>query len=166
MNRMTAETTSTDDPVVGPLRDADVPFVMKPHEEIALTCEAAAVQRGVRVSQIVKCLVARSQDGELVVLLLPGHKTLKLKKVRKLIGGSPLALVDREELESGHGLIVGAISPVQFMGKARIFMDPTVLDEELVDISSGDLRAGVELTSSDLRDFVGAHVADIVSSRS
>jgi prolyl-tRNA editing enzyme YbaK/EbsC (Cys-tRNA(Pro) deacylase) len=45
-------------------------------------------------------------------------------------------------------------------------MDPTVLEEELVDISSGGPCAGIELASADLREFVGAQVEDIVSSRS
>jgi Cys-tRNA(Pro)/Cys-tRNA(Cys) deacylase len=155
-----------DEPVAGPLSDGGVSFVMKPHTEEALTAETAAEQRGVRVSQIVKCMIARSEQGELVVLLIPGDKTLKLKKVRKFVGGSPLALVDPDELKVAHGLTVGAISPVQFLGKARIFMDPTVLDEELVDISSGDPLSGIELASKDLCEFLGAEVADIISTRS
>ncbi len=155
-----------DGPVVGPLREAGVPFVIKPHAEEAFTSAHAAEQRGIRISQIVKCMVAQSERGQLVVLLIPGDKTLKLRKVRKLVDGSPLALVDPEQLRTTHELTVGAISPVQLLGRARIFMDPTVLEEELVDISSGDLCSGVELASKDLRDFVGAEVADLVSTRS
>ncbi len=155
-----------DETAIAPLRDARVPFVVKPHDEEAYTSEEVAKERGVRISQIVKCMIARSADGELVALLIPGDKRLKLKKVRKFVDGSPLALVDPAELENDHGLVVGAISPVQLLGKARIFMDPTVLDERLVDISSGGPCAGIELASQDLRQFVGAQVEDIVSTRS
>jgi Cys-tRNA(Pro) deacylase len=155
-----------DESAIAPLRDGSVPFLVKPHEHEAFASEDVARQRGVRISQIVKCMVARSASGELVALLIPGDKRLKLRKVRKFLGGSPLALVDPDELENEHGLIVGAISPIQLLGKARIFMDPTVLEEELVDISSGGPCAGIELASADLREFVGAQVEDIVSSRS
>jgi len=152
--------------VTGSLRAAGIQFVVKPHREAALTAETAAQQRDVRVSQIVKCMIARSEQGEVVVLLIPGDRTLKLRKARKLVDGHPLALVPPEELASAFEVTVGAISPVQFLGKAPIFMDPTVLEEELVDISSGDPLAGVELTSRDLRAFLGAEVVDIVSTKS
>lgn len=151
------------DAVTGPLREVGIPFVMKPHSEPALTSEAAAQQRGIRISQVVKCMVARAESGTLAVLLIPGDRTLKLRKVRKLTGGSPLALADPETLVREHEVTIGAISPMHFLGKAAMFMDPTVLEEERVDISSGDLMAGVELASADLRDFLRAVVADIVS---
>jgi prolyl-tRNA editing enzyme YbaK/EbsC (Cys-tRNA(Pro) deacylase) len=154
------------DVVTGPLREAGISFVMKPHDEAALTSEAAAQLRGIRVSQIVKCMVARAEIGQLAVLLIPGDRTLKLRKVRKLMAGSPLALADREELVREHKVTIGAISPMHFLGKAPIFMDPTVLEEELVDISSGDLTAGVELASADLQSFLQAEVADIISAKS
>ena len=153
------------DEVTKPLNDAGVQFTIKPHEQVAFTATDAAEHRGVRVSQIVKCLVARSEQGELCAALLPGDRTLKLRKVRKVIG-SPLALVDPRELANDMGLTVGAISPFHLVGKARIFMDPTVLEEELVDISSGDLRAGIELPSKALLEVLDAEICDLISTRS
>jgi prolyl-tRNA editing enzyme YbaK/EbsC (Cys-tRNA(Pro) deacylase) len=153
------------DEVTKPLDEAGVPFTIKPHTEVALTAVEAAQERGVRVSQIVKCMVARSEQGDLCAALLPGDRTLKLRKVRKVVG-SPLALVDPQELADDMGLTIGAISPFHLVGKARIFMDPTVLEEELVDISSGDLRAGIELPSKALRMVLDAEIFDLISSRS
>jgi Cys-tRNA(Pro)/Cys-tRNA(Cys) deacylase len=153
------------DEVTGPLREAGIQFKIKPHAEVAHTSAVAAEHRGIRISQIVKCMVARSEQGDLCVALLPGDRKLKLRKVRKVIG-SPLALVDPEELTNDMGLTVGAISPLQLVGRARIFMDPTVLEEDLVDISSGDLRAGIELSSSELQAVLDAEIFDLVSSRS
>jgi prolyl-tRNA editing enzyme YbaK/EbsC (Cys-tRNA(Pro) deacylase) len=153
------------DAVVGPLREAGIHFVIKPHDDVALTSETAAQQRGIRMSQIVKCMIARAESGQLAALLIPGDRTLKLRKVRKLMDGTPLALAPPQELIRDHNVTIGAISPMHFLGKAPIFMDPTVLEEELVDISSGELTAGVELASSDLRDFLQAEVADIISTR-
>jgi Cys-tRNA(Pro) deacylase len=153
------------DEVTRPLNDAGIQFTIKPHEQVAFTATDAAEHRGVRVSQIVKCLVARSEQGDLCAALLPGDRTLKLRKVRKVIG-SPLALVDPRELASDMGLTVGAISPFHLVGKARIFMDPTVLEEELVDISSGDLRAGIELRSKALLEVLDAEICDLISTRS
>lgn len=143
-----------------------VGFELKRHREPALTCEAAAEQRGVRVSQIVKCMVGETGPGELVVMLIPGDRTLKSSKARKWLKAPGLQLVPPARLAQDHGLTVGAISPIQLLGKSRILMDPKVLDEEFVDISSGDPLAGVELSAQDLLAVLGADLVDIVSTNS
>lgn len=145
------------------LSEAGIPFEVRYHSEPVFTCETAAEQRGIRVSQIVKCMVGRGADGQLYVLLIPGDKLLKIKKARKHTGIG-IDLVPPDELAAEMGLIVGAISPVQLMG-SRMFMDPTVLDEEIIDISSGDPLAGVELKSKELQQFLDAELLDIISDR-
>lgn len=150
-------------PVVGQLEQLGVPFTLKPHEKPALTCETAAAERGVRVSQIVKCMVGATDAGETVVMLIPGDRTLKSSKARKHLAAGALALVDPAVLAEQHGLTVGAISPLQLLGKARILMDPSVLEEELVDISAGDPMTGVELASADLARVLDAELVEMIS---
>lgn len=146
------------------LDEAGVEYRLRVHQQPALTSEAAAAERGVRLSQIAKCMIAEDPDGRLFVLLLPGDRTLKIRKARAGLGGIRLDLVDREELRGRLGLTVGAISPVQLLGVAAGFVcDPTLLDEEWVDISSGDAMAGVELRSQDLLDLLDGQVLDIRS---
>ncbi len=145
------------------LDDHGVEYEIKEHSEPALTCETAAEQRSVRVEQIVKCMVGKDDKHNLYVMLIPGDRTLKLKKVRSHVGGKPVQLVPPEKLAEEYGVTVGAISPIQFMGKARILLDPTVLEEEYVDISSGDPLAGVELKAEDLLLVTEAEQFDIIS---
>lgn len=145
------------------LDDHGVSYEVKEHKEAALTCETAAEQRNVRVEQIVKCMVGRDDKGILYVMLIPGDRTLKIKKVRSHVGSKPVQLIPPEELAKEFGLTVGAISPIQFIGNARILIDPTVLQEKLVDISSGDPLAGIELTSEDLLLITEAEQFDIIS---
>lgn len=145
------------------LQARGIAYELKPHLRPALTCETAAEERGVRLSQIVKCMIAQTDGGDLVTLLLPGDRKLKSSKARKWLRAGKVELLPAERLERDHGLVVGAISPVDLLGRATILMDPSVLDEEFVDISSGDPLAGVELLSADLRDLLQAHVVDITS---
>jgi prolyl-tRNA editing enzyme YbaK/EbsC (Cys-tRNA(Pro) deacylase) len=58
---------------------------------------------------------------------------------------------------------VGAISPIQFLGKARFYLDQTVLGEEYIDISSGSPDAGLELKTRDLIDLIKPVICDIIS---
>ena len=142
---------------------AGISYAVKKHAEPALTCVSAAQQRGVRVSQIVKCMVGESGDNQLVVMLIPGDRTLKASKARKWIKAARLNLVDPARLAHELGLTVGAISPVQLLDRAVILMDPSVLEEEIVDISSGDPLAGIELKSADLRAYLGAELVEMIS---
>lgn len=142
---------------------AGVVYRRKPHTQPAYTCEDAARERGVRVSQIVKCMVGVDPNGTVYVMLIPGDRTLKIKKVRQLAGGVRVELVPPERLAAEYNLIVGAISPTQFIGKARFYVDRTVFLEEEVDISSGDPAAGVELKAEELCSLLGATRCDIIS---
>lgn len=140
-----------------------IPFTVKPHAVPVFTCEDAARERGVRLSQIVKCMVGKDTQGGLHVMLIPGDKTLKLKRVRGLAGSIRIDLVDPKALAEELGLIVGAISPTQFEGRAKIYMDNSLFEETLVDISSGSPDAGVELACEDLARILSAIRGDIIS---
>ncbi|MGL5827498.1 MAG: aminoacyl-tRNA deacylase [Nocardioides sp.] len=144
------------------LDSRDIQYEIKPHDQPAYTCETAAAARGVRVSQIVKCMIGQDENGKLIVMLIPGHKSLKSSKARKHIQAKRLDLVAPADLEE-LGLTVGAISPTQLIGTSRILMDPSVLDEKIVDISSGHPLAGVELSSVELQRVLAAEMVEMVS---
>lgn len=146
------------------LDDLGIEYVIRGHTRPAMTAELAASERGVRLSQIAKCMVAADPQGRLYVLLVPGDRRVKLRKARRGLGGIGLQLVERDTLGGRYGLSVGAISPIQLLPLDAVFVcDPTLLEEAWVDISSGDPLAGVELRSRDLLAVLHAQVVDIVS---
>jgi prolyl-tRNA editing enzyme YbaK/EbsC (Cys-tRNA(Pro) deacylase) len=141
-----------------------VEYVVRKHEAPAFTSEDAARERGVRISQIAKCMVGEKVGGSLVVMIIPGDRTLKIKKVRQALGGVCVTLLATDQLEDRLGLTVGAITPMQFLELGATFvMDPSVLDEEWVDVSSGDPMAGLELRSADLHRILEPLITDIKS---
>jgi prolyl-tRNA editing enzyme YbaK/EbsC (Cys-tRNA(Pro) deacylase) len=133
------------------------------HQNAAYACEDVARERGLRLSQIVKCMVGHDPKGGIHVMLIPGDKTLKLKRVRQIAGGTRIDLVPREILSDDFNLIIGAISPTQFVGQARFYMDNSIFREKVVDISSGEPNAGVELMAKELAVVLGAVLCDIIS---
>jgi len=146
------------------LDSVGITYQLKPHQRNIYTAEDAARERGVRLSQIVKCMIGKDPEGRYYVMMIPGHRTLKLKRAREVAGGVRITLVPREEIASELGLIVGAISPTQLIGRARFFMDESIFDEDFVDISSGEPDAGVELSTEDLQKVLDAERCEIVSS--
>ncbi len=142
---------------------AAVPYEVKPHSAEAYTCEDAARERCVRLSQIVKTMVGADSYDAIHIMLIPGDRKLDLKRVRQIAGGVRIALVPPADIAERFGVTVGAISPTQFVGRARFYMDNSVFRETLVDISSGSPDAGVELRAEDLCRVLEALRCDIVA---
>jgi Cys-tRNA(Pro) deacylase len=127
-------------------------YTVKPHSQPVYTSEAAARERGVRLSQIVKTMLLMDRNDRMVVAVLPGNKKLDLKKIKKLMGVKDLRFLDRRTIEQRLGLVAGAIAPIaDLFGNIPVLVDPAVFQEDRVDISSGDPRAGLELTRDNLR---------------
>lgn len=141
-----------------------IEYILKPHKEEALTCEKAAKERNVRISQIVKCMIWSDEQENIYVMLIPWDATLKIKKVRHNMWWKLINLIDSSLLENKFSLTVWAISPIQFIWKWKIIIDHTVLNEEIVDISSGNPLIWIELKSQDLLKITNAEKFDIISS--
>ena len=139
-----------------------IPYRVKYHSKPVFTSEDAAIERGVRLSQIVKTMLL-ADGNDILVAVLPSHKRLDVKKLKKLSGHKNLQFMDKESIERRTGLIVGAVAPIgRVMEGIPLFVDPSVFDEEFLDISSGDPNAGLELHRDDLRFLLsGATLIDI-----
>jgi Cys-tRNA(Pro) deacylase len=145
------------------LDDCEIGYTVKEHQNPAFSCEDVARERKMQLSQILKCMVGKDSNDNICVMLIPGDKTLEIKKVRQAAGGEKIKLISPKELTDSHGVIVGAISPMQFIGSAKFFLDKKVLEEDIVDISSGSPYAGVEVNISDLVRVISPTICDIAS---
>jgi Cys-tRNA(Pro) deacylase len=140
-----------------------IQYVVKQHSRPVFTVEEAALERGVRESQIVKAMVVKKGDGSFCLALVPGHRKLSLKKVRQTLDDSKAQLATREEVTKVTGYQVGAVTPVGIRRKNMpIFFEQSILEEEYVGISSGDPNAGIELRSSDLLSILNATLVDLL----
>ena len=145
------------------LEDRGVGYQIKFHRRPVFTSEEAAVERGVRLSQVVKTMLLGAGDF-MVVAVLPSHRRLDAKKLKRMTGNKNLQFMDKDAIEQKTGLTVGAVSPVGCgLESFPIYVDPSVFEEEFLDISSGDPRAGLELYRDDLKGLLKeAHFVDIV----
>jgi prolyl-tRNA editing enzyme YbaK/EbsC (Cys-tRNA(Pro) deacylase) len=108
-------------------------------------------------------MILISPDKNIVVAVVPGNKKLHIKKLKKLSGHKSLELMGTESIEKKFGLVVGAVAPVgSMMEGLPVFVDHSVFEEEVVDISSGDPTAGLELKRDDLKKLLkDATIADL-----
>ena len=143
------------------LESAGIEYKIKRHSRDVYTCEDAAKKRGVKIEQIVKTMIVKKPDGELIVILIPGNKRLNTKKLAKILGCKKVQIAPKEEVEKATGYKIGAIAPIGVKREMKIYMDKDVLKEEIVDISSGRPDAGIELKSEDLAKVTKAEIINI-----
>lgn len=148
------------------LDSASVPYEIKPHVKAVYTCEDAAHERNVRLTQILKCMIGQDEQQNIYVMLIPGDKILKIKRARQVAKGRRIELLQPDRISDHLGLTVGAISPIQLLGKAKQFLiDNKVFREEYIDISSGEPDFGIEMRSDTLTAILKAVRCNIVSVR-
>jgi Cys-tRNA(Pro) deacylase len=138
-----------------------VAYVRKPHSQPVFTSEDAARERGVRVSQIVKTMLVIHPDHGVAAVLLPGDRRLDLRKVAAALGVKKVALLERDRVRATTGYEPGAVSPISMQSVRTFLLDPAILDEEYVDISSGRPDEGVELRSADLAALINPAVIQV-----
>ena len=143
------------------LDSAGIAYSVKPHNRPALTVEVAAQERGVRNSQIVKAMLIRTEDGEYYLTLAPGDRKISLGILRRYLG-KKVKLAGGDEVSRITGYKVGSVTPIGIRRQnLPILFDPSILEEQMVTISSGDPLTGIELRSGELFSFLDAHLIDL-----
>ena len=144
------------------LDENKIDYLIKPHSRKVFTCEEAAAERGVKVEQIVKCMLVRTPDDNHFIALIPGNRHLDLKCFAKLLGYKKISIASKDEVQKATGYPVGAISPIGIKRKnVGLFMDEILKKQDRVAISSGRPDAGLELSVADLIRLLNPKIVSI-----
>ncbi len=125
------------------------------------SAEEAAEARGIELGALAKTLVIRRDEGDYVLVLVPGDAGLDYKKLRAHLDVRRLTMPDPEEAKGATGYERGTITPLGAGGW------PTVIDTRLmawdeISLGSGAPGWAIHLDPHDLVsgfDFV--EVADV-----
>jgi Ala-tRNA(Pro) deacylase len=120
------------------------------HHEPVRTSEEAARVRGTPLEQGAKALVFRA-DERLLLVIVPAHRRVDTRVVKRALGIKNLRMIDAEELMTLTGLEVGAVPPF-----GNLLDLPAYVDERLVALPRICFNAGSRTTSVILAtaDFV------------
>ena len=126
-----------------------------------LTAEGVAADLGVPVAWVVKAMIVQRSDRSFVLVVVPGHRQLSLKKVGATLGEKNLALAQARDVQRVTGYQVGAVSVLGFRrDDVPVYLDQGVLELERTIISSGRPDMGLELTPHGLQSALGAQIGD------
>lgn len=143
------------------LESQQVNFRLLPHQRPAVTIEDAAMQRGIRPSQMVKSIVLRDMSDRYAIACAPGDQSIDPKKVRALLEWRRMTCVSMEQVESLTGYQIGTVVPLLLKTPMVVVFDQQLLREPEVTISSGSNMAGIALQCDDLIRLCQPRVANI-----
>ena len=120
----------------------------------------AAEARGVEPADVVKTLVVRRGEDDLLLVLVPGLRTISWPRLRALLGVSRLSMPDAAAAKAATGYERGTITP---FGATRAW--PVVADERVrgrrITLGAGEHGLAVALDADAALAALSATVADI-----
>lgn len=130
------------------------------HPGHVTSVEEAAAACGVETDQVVKTLVVRRGEGDYVLVLVPGSRSLSWPKLRAVLGVNRIALPDSDEALAATGYARGTITPLGL--DLPVVADERILGGEIT-LGTGQPDTVVALNADAVINAYAAVVADVTS---
>ena len=121
----------------------------------------AAKASGVPLERLTKNLVSKTDEGEYIMIIVPGDKKVDLKTVAKLLEIKKVRLMPFEKAEDISGYPPGGTPSVGHKMKMRTVMEESLLNYETIYCGGGSKDRILELKSQDVAKINNAILGDI-----
>ena len=123
------------------------------------TAEQAAAAAGCQLDQIVKSIIFRGEiSGQILLFLTAGGHQVEPARASGL-AGEPLGRADADLVRRHTGFAIGGVAPIGHLNPVALFMDPRVLEFELVWAAAGTPRHIFSIAPTRLQRITHAEVA-------
>lgn len=117
---------------------------------------------GLSCSMVFKTLVAKGDKTGPIVMCIPAHNEIDLKKAASLSGNKKIEMVHVKDLLSLTGYIRGGCSPVGMKKKFPTFFNDSCLDHEKITISAGVKGCQLLVSREALVAYTNATICDLI----
>ncbi|MDI5985192.1 Cys-tRNA(Pro) deacylase [Halomonas sp. M4R5S39] len=151
-------------PAVKALEKAGVAFSLASYEHDPRTPaygEEAARALGLSPDEVFKTLLARLDDGRLVVAIVPVSGQLDLKALARAAGARKAVMAEAEAAERATGYVLGGISPLGQKKRLATFLDASAERFGAIHVSGGRRGLEIRLVPQDLMLLTGARLATL-----
>jgi prolyl-tRNA editing enzyme YbaK/EbsC (Cys-tRNA(Pro) deacylase) len=124
------------------------------------TAADAAGAIGCDVGQIVKSLIF-GVDGAVVLAYVSGTNQLDESKLAAAAGGASCARVDADVVRSATGFPIGGVPPFGHATTLPVFIDPDLLQHDVVGAAAGTWNDVYSLSPGDLVSASAGTVVDL-----
>jgi len=123
--------------------------------------EAAQVM-GVSPEQVYKTIVITREKKKPVLAVIPGPRTVDLKRLAVFLAEKKVTLPTEREAEALTGLQAGGISPLALINKGfQVVIDSAAQGVEKIYISGGQRGLDIQLSVTDLAKLTNARFGEI-----
>ncbi|MBV7379380.1 YbaK/EbsC family protein [Maritimibacter dapengensis] len=145
------------------LADAGVKAEILEMAEGTRTAEDAARAAGCEIDQIVKSVIFRGEDdGKAILFLTAGSNRVDDAKA-SAAAGEALGKADAGLIRAQTGFAIGGVAPVGHLNPIRAFMDPRLLDFDVIWAAAGTPRHVFAIDPRMVEQLTGAQVIDFTS---
>ncbi len=132
------------------LKSKGVEFDIRKYDHKVKGAEFAASSIGYPIERTIKTLVVDADKKGYLLVLMPGHRKLDLKKLAAFLGVKRISMADTKTAERLTGYVIGGISPFGTRRRLPAIMDSSLLDHEEVAINGGRRGTMVLLKPRDI----------------
>lgn len=134
-------------------------FVEKPESTIH-TADAAAIT-GIKLNRISKNLMAKTNDGKYVALILPGDMRVDYKEAAKAVSSKSLSLVPFEDAHKISGYPPGGTPSIGYEKEIEVVLDEGLLLYDTFYCGGGSTKILLEIKKDDVIRINNAKVFKI-----
>ena len=138
---------------------AGIDFEISTHGKVR-SLEEAAAALGVIPRDVVKTLVVRRNEGEHLLVLVPGDRRFSWPKLRALLGENRLTMPDDEGASEVTGYERGTIAPFGTLTPLPVVADQRVLGR-MISLGAGVHGVGPTVDADTVLAHFDARVADL-----
>ena len=144
------------------LETAGVPVDIR-ETALARTAQDAANAVDCTVDQIAKSIIFRGEEsGEAILFLTAGGNRVDPDKAAAL-AGEPLGKADAALVRAQTGFAIGGVSPVGHLNPIRAFLDPRLLEFDIVWAAAGTPHHVFAINPTLLEQMTSAQTSDFAS---
>lgn len=125
------------------------------------TAEDAARAAGCHIDQIMKSMIFRGAEGQVLLFLTAGGNQVDADLASE-VAGEALARADAKEIRTQTGFAIGGVAPIGHLNPVRCFIDPKLLEFTLVWAAAGTPRHIFSVDPGEIQRLTGAKTAKFV----
>lgn len=145
------------------LEAAGIAYDLREMEASTRTAQEAADAAGCALDQIVKSIIFRGEtSGHVKLFLTAGGNRVSDAKA-SAVAGEPLGKADADLIRAETGFAIGGVSPVGHLNPVSAFLDPRLMEFDLVWAAAGTPRHIFSIDPKVLPDLTGATIADFTN---
>ena len=137
------------------LQQKNIPHQVFIHPGPLHSLEHAAKERSQSPEQIVRSILFRVSKGNYVMVLIAGPEQINWKILRNKLGENRLTMASEDQVLSVTGYPLGAVAPFGLLQPIKIFVDQSILQQQIISMGSGVRGIAIILKSADLLKALG-----------